>query len=97
MGKRGLRQRLADAAAPADASGIGSDAAAAPADASGAGSRGGVRQRVAAAATVLPGKVPDQGPLYRSLRRDWGSGILSSTQVSEYARGAKDVRAKLSK
>ena len=51
--------------------------------------RGGVRQRLQTD-TVHPA-IP--GPLHRSLRRDWGSGRLSSAQVQEYALGANDQGA----
>ena len=53
--------------------------------------RGGVRRRL--------GSLPDSNgdprslPFYRSLKRDWGSGILSSARVQEYSHGAREQGA----
>ena len=86
--KRGLRQRLAEAEA---------DGVPPPPEAEADGvppppkARGGVRRRL--------GSLPDSNgdprslPFYRSLKRDWGSGILSSARVQEYSHGAREQGA----
>ena len=49
--------------------------------------RGGVRRRLNEV-EVVSEDLPT-APLYRSLKRDWGSGVLSSARVQEYAHGAR--------
>jgi len=55
-----------------------------------------VRQRVSASADPGEGAsqspAPD-GPLIRSLKRDWSRGILNARQIQEYASGARDQGA----
>ena len=80
----GVRQRLAKAASEFDSE-------EAQADNRATRQRGGVHQRLRCSACDSNEVVddPKTGPLYRSLKKDWGSGVLSSSRVQEYAAGAK--------
>eukprot|EP00959_Pyramimonas_sp_CCMP1952_P330880 6928854-Pyramimonas_sp.AAC.1 len=54
--------------------------------------RGGLRQRLEK--ETLHDACGDRSlPLYRSLKRDWGSGVLSSARVQEYSHNAREQGA----
>ena len=88
----GVRKRLAEE----EETGVASSSAADVQTPVVATSSRSVRQRVSASADPGEGAsqspAPD-GPLIRSLKRDWSRGILNARQIQEYASGARDQGA----